>query len=406
MPEQTTSHQLEKGDILFTEGDESDFIYYILQGSLEIYTYSDQQRITLGQTHSDEYVGELGVLQNTSRNATAIALETTYMEKLNLSSFVNRISQDSQKSLKLLHSLSYRTRNIAVLSEQVAKQIAEHKHKLSLNPLHSLLTLVSRGLMFIKKQIYKKEQARYQDILPIKRKNGIYQIKKGQALFHEGQESHYACRIIGGEFKATKSLHNSYTNINTMSAGEFIGEIGLLEGGLRSLTIIALSNAEVEVFDEEKFLQHVSQNPEVSIELIKTLSYRASALNLHLKDLSKKHAAILNPSTLRQTKQLLQNIGDLSNLTGQMLEQDLHKLQTALKLEAAAVQDMLEIYYRYINGEATQEEMEQANADFRNFLKTLGLGALIIIPGSFITIPIIVKMAKSLGIDILPKIRS
>ena len=49
--------------------------------------------------------------------------------------------------------------------------------------------------------------------------------------------------------------------------------------------------------------------------------------------------------------------------------------------------------------------MELANAEFRNFLKTLGLGAMIAIPGSFITIPLTVKIAKSLGIDLLPKSR-
>lgn len=406
MTEETLHHEFKKGDIIFNEGDSSDFIYHIQQGHLEIYTHNNDKRVILGNIKPGEFVGELGVLQNTRRSASAIALQATRVERLNLSDFINRISQDQKKSLKLLHSLSHRTRNVALLIDQTARQIAEHKHKRSLNPLNTVLSFGSRLFALIKLKLHQRALFRYKNLTPVKLDNGIHAIKKGHVLFYEGQESHFACQIINGKFKAIKSLHNSYEDIGTMHTGEHIGELGLIEGSPRSLTVIALTDSKIEVFNENAFLDHVSQNPQVGFTLIKNLSHRAIRLNQHLKDLTEQHADALNPTALKQTKRLLQNIGDVSHLTGQMLEQDLYKLQAALRLEAVAVQDMLEIYYRYINGEATQEQMEQANADFRNFLKTLGLGALIIIPGSFVTIPIIVKMSKSVGIDILPKIRS
>ncbi len=406
--EQTTTQiTIKKGDVLFNEGDNSDYVYYIQSGHLAIYSTAKKKRVELGKVKSGEFVGELGVLQNTRRNASVIALEDTSLEQLPQTAFIKKISQDREKSQQLLHSLSYRINNVAMLSEQVAKQIAEHKTTLSFNPLSSLLTLASSAFTFIKKGIYKRERARHAKTLPnTKLSNGLHTIKKGKALFLEGQDSHFACLIKSGKFRAKKSLHNSHQDIATMHPGEYIGEMGLLQQSPRSLTVIALAHSEIEVFDEDAFLERISQDQDSFFNVVKHLSHRASVLNQHLKDLTETHAEIVNPSTLMQTKQLFQHIGHLSHVTGQMLEQDLNTLQNALALEATAVQQMLEVYYRFINGKASQEEMDQANADFRNFLKTLGLGALIIIPGSFITIPLIVKLGKSVGINILPKIRS
>lgn len=76
-----------------------------------------------------------------------------------------------------------------------------------------------------------------------------------------------------------------------------------------------------------------------------------------------------------------------------------------MKQEIVAVRNRMETYYRYMAGKAGKQEMGYDNAEFCNFLKTLSLDALIIISGSFITIPLVMGIAKSRGIDIFPKSR-
>lgn len=63
---------------------------------------------------------------------------------------------------------------------------------------------------------------------------------------------------------------------------------------------------------------------------------------------------------------------------------------------------MLEIYSRWTQGQATDQEMWQANEQFRDILRGLGLGIFAVLPFAPITIPIMVKIGKKLGIDILP----
>ena len=63
---------------------------------------------------------------------------------------------------------------------------------------------------------------------------------------------------------------------------------------------------------------------------------------------------------------------------------------------------MLETYFKYSQGTASAAEMNIANEQFRQILKSAGLGALLILPFAPVTIPTVVKLAKKFGVDILP----
>lgn len=84
------------------------------------------------------------------------------------------------------------------------------------------------------------------------------------------------------------------------------------------------------------------------------------------------------------------------------LVKGLTRVKDGLAKETKENKAMLNIYYRYTRGEASGEEMDKANEQFRNLLKTLGMGTLLLIPLSPITIPTFVKLGKLFDIDILP----
>ena len=79
------------------------------------------------------------------------------------------------------------------------------------------------------------------------------------------------------------------------------------------------------------------------------------------------------------------------------------KIKKALEQESRETKEMLKIYMKYSRSEATEEEMAQANKQFRDFLKTVGLGVLTILPFAIVTIPLMVKWGKKIGIDIIPE---
>ena len=63
---------------------------------------------------------------------------------------------------------------------------------------------------------------------------------------------------------------------------------------------------------------------------------------------------------------------------------------------------MLDVYIKYAEGSASNEELDFANEQLKQILKNLGLGILIILPFSPITLPYIFSKAKELNIDLIP----
>ena len=81
----------------------------------------------------------------------------------------------------------------------------------------------------------------------------------------------------------------------------------------------------------------------------------------------------------------------------------LNKLQQSFLTENVQNKKMLDIYIKYAEGSASEEELDKANEQLKEILKSLGLGILIILPFSPVTLPYIFSKAKELNIDLIPK---
>ncbi|QGP50940.1 hypothetical protein PsalN5692_02413 [Piscirickettsia salmonis] len=102
-------------------------------------------------------------------------------------------------------------------------------------------------------------------------------------------------------------------------------------------------------------------------------------------------------------KQSIKNILNNVNSLGKDTKSALAKIQTALSHETKENKQMLETYALYLTGKTTKEEMKHANEQFRQLLKTLGLGTFLVLPGSVITLPLIIMLGKKFGIHLLPE---
>ena len=84
------------------------------------------------------------------------------------------------------------------------------------------------------------------------------------------------------------------------------------------------------------------------------------------------------------------------------IQKYLLKLKDSFLEESEENKKMLDVYIKFIEGEATEKEIEYANNQLNEIFKSLGLGVLTILPFSPITIPYVMKKAQELGIDIIP----
>ena len=89
-------------------------------------------------------------------------------------------------------------------------------------------------------------------------------------------------------------------------------------------------------------------------------------------------------------------------LNSKKIQLYLHRLQESFLEENEENKKMLDIYLRYVEGDATDEDIDYANNQLKQNLKSLGLGILVVLPFSPITIPYILKKTQEFNIDIIP----
>lgn len=84
------------------------------------------------------------------------------------------------------------------------------------------------------------------------------------------------------------------------------------------------------------------------------------------------------------------------------LRRQMVRVKCALAQEHDETKEMLNIYAKYTRRKASPEEMKIANEQFLDILKGLGLGVFAVLPFAPITIPLVVKVGRLVGIEIMP----
>jgi hypothetical protein len=99
-----------QGQILFREGDPSDGVFRLLSGTVDILRDLDGDLILLGAVGAGQFLGEMGVVENRPRNATARAATEVEVEILTPTEFFDQIAGSPQTARELIQRLSQRLR--------------------------------------------------------------------------------------------------------------------------------------------------------------------------------------------------------------------------------------------------------------------------------------------------------
>ena len=84
------------------------------------------------------------------------------------------------------------------------------------------------------------------------------------------------------------------------------------------------------------------------------------------------------------------------------IKQYLLKLKDSFLDETEENKKMLDTYISFIDGTASDSEIEEANNQLKQVFRSLGLGILVLLPFSPISIPYVLKRAKEYNIDLIP----
>lgn len=98
--------------------------------------------------------------------------------------------------------------------------------------------------------------------------------KSGETIYEEGDASDCAYIIEAGRVELLKSSPSGPVRIGTLSKGELLGEMGVLDKGPRNTSARAETTAKLEVIPREDFMQMIEKDPQAALKIMTRMAKR------------------------------------------------------------------------------------------------------------------------------------
>lgn len=207
-----------KDDIIVTEGEPGDSIFFIISGEVAVFKKSKEEEIWLNTLHDGEFFGEFAYFSNLSRQASVIATEETDVLEMKR----NALDMLAERFPNILHVLTnfYKARVLDTV--------------IGLSPIFSVLQPQQR-----EKLISRFELA----IVP-----------KGEFIIKEGSTGIGIFLIKNGRVKLiTKTPDGDEVDIGFLKEFDFFGEVSLLMGVPTTCSVIAETEVRLMKLSKENF---------------------------------------------------------------------------------------------------------------------------------------------------------
>lgn len=154
-----------------------------------------------------------------------------------------------------------------------------------------------------------------------------HEFPKGHVLFHDGDVGKEMFVVQSGKVRISKRIRDVEKTLVVLGAGEFFGEMAILNNEPRSATATIEEPAKLLVIDPKTFEAMVRGNAEIAVRMIKKLSARLKEAdeqieNLLLKDHNSRvvhylaHVANKYGKQVEGGVEVELNVGDLATKVG------------------------------------------------------------------------------------------
>ena len=106
----------------------------------------------------------------------------------------------------------------------------------------------------------------------------------GDTIFTEGEDGREMYIVQSGEVRVTKHAPAGEIHLATITRGDFVGEMALLESKPRSATARAVGKTRLVVLQPGGFLLKIRRDPTLAFEMLQRLSHRIRHTNEQLLD--------------------------------------------------------------------------------------------------------------------------
>jgi len=218
---------LYKGDVLFSEKDETDFAYLIKRGKINLYRMIDGAEVIEKTLQSGAILGAVEIIQQCPRLFSARAEEFSTLVKIN-PNVLKVIYKDSLPIVKTM--LTQMASQIQELENSIVP--LRKKGKLADHFISSSSDSTKTSHTFMKKEF-----------------------RKGEFIYQKGEDSNCAYRIKNGFVDIIRDGEQDDKKVETLKAGDLFGELGVLSGVVRDHT----AKASGDICELER-IDHITLN--------------------------------------------------------------------------------------------------------------------------------------------------
>lgn len=105
----------------------------------------------------------------------------------------------------------------------------------------------------------------------------------GTVLFRDGDEGETMFVLQSGRVRLVKERNGIEKVVTELGAGEFFGEMAILNGKPRNATAVCVDDTKLIEIDAKTFADMVTHSPEVAVRLIRRLAMRLDQANALLE---------------------------------------------------------------------------------------------------------------------------
>jgi len=281
-PEELFGKWYERGEVIFCEGDPGDVMFVIQKGEVELSRIVHGKPTVLATLKRGEFFGEMCLIDNTSRSATAVSTRRTRLLPLSRRTLLDRTQQDSSALTALLGTLSLRieeanrmVRHLVTKHEELAPVWASVVGDRELPeagqpevPCQSPETGAGTGEGRAADAFAGKEL-----LFPFD-PAGCPRFEEGETIFRQGDPGGTMYFVIEGMVEVVRESEGTSRRLARFGPQEFFGEMALITGRPRTGTATAVTRTTLLPVTRSEFMQKIGSKPELGLFIVQILVSR------------------------------------------------------------------------------------------------------------------------------------
>src|SRR5438045_8713611 len=115
-----------EGDVIFCQGDEGSSLFVVDDGAVEISYGEGKTKFVLASLFPGQYFGELSLFDGAPRSATATAMKSSQLIRLDRADLVDFVNKNPSAALRIIAEMGERLRQTnELMSRQVSRNVLE-----------------------------------------------------------------------------------------------------------------------------------------------------------------------------------------------------------------------------------------------------------------------------------------